>query len=127
MTARDLVDEVSGLVEEVRRRLARSPGELTPHRVAEALRAAGRPVGDATVLAVYEALRRDVVGAGPLDPLLRQEDVTDVLVNGPDEVYIERGSGLERTDVRLGSEDAVRRLAQRLVATGGRRLDEAIP
>ena len=59
-----LIDDVAGLVEEVRRRLARSPGELTPHRVAEALRAAGRPVGDATVLAVYEALRRDVVGAG---------------------------------------------------------------
>jgi pilus assembly protein CpaF len=127
VSAPDLVDEVSGLVEEVRRRLARSPGELTPHRVAEALRAAGRPVGDATVLAVYEALRRDVVGAGPLEPLLRQPDVTDVLVNGAETVYVERGSGLERTDVRLGSEDAVRRLAQRLVATGGRRLDDAAP
>jgi pilus assembly protein CpaF len=122
-----LIDEVSGLVEEVRRRLARSPGELTPHRVAEALRAAGRPVGDATVLAVYEALRRDVVGAGPLEPLLRQPGVTDVLVNGAEEVYVDRGSGLEPTDVRLGSEDAVRRLAQRLVATGGRRLDDAAP
>ena len=60
------------------------PGELTPHRVAEALRETGRPVGDATVLAVYEALRHDVVGAGPLEPLLRQDGVTDVLVNGPD-------------------------------------------
>jgi pilus assembly protein CpaF len=122
-----LIDELSGLVEEVRRRLARSPGELTPHRVAEALRAAGRPVGDSTVLAVYEALRRDVVGAGPLEPLLRQHGVTDVLVNGAEEVYVDRGSGLEPTDVRLGSEDAVRRLAQRLVATGGRRLDDAAP
>jgi pilus assembly protein CpaF len=123
----DLIDEVAGPVEEVRRRLARSPGELTPHRVAEALRATGRPVGDATVLAVYEALRRDVVGAGPLDPLLRLPGVTDVLVNGAGEVYVDRGSGLERTEVRLGSEDAVRRLAQRLVATGGRRLDDAAP
>ena len=46
----ELVDEAGGLVEEVRSQLARSAGELTPHRVAEALRAAGRPVGDATVL-----------------------------------------------------------------------------
>ena len=57
------------LVEEVRERLAREAAEVTPHRVAEALRASGRPVGDATVLAVHEALRRDVVGAGPLEPL----------------------------------------------------------
>jgi pilus assembly protein CpaF len=115
------------LVEEVRERLAREPGDVTPHRVAEALRASGRPVGDATVLAVHEALRRDVVGAGPLDPLLRLPDVTDVLVNGPDEVYVDRGQGLERVEVRFPSDEAVRRLAQRLAASGGRRLDDATP
>ncbi|MEZ0577697.1 TadA family conjugal transfer-associated ATPase [Nocardioides sp. MH1] len=119
--------DVTALVEEVRSRLARSPGDLTPHRVAEALRAAGRPVGDATVLAVYESLRRDVVGAGPLEPLLRQPGVTDVLVNGPGEVRVDRGAGLEPSGVRIDSEDSVRRLAQRLVATGGRRLDDAAP
>ena len=56
-------DVVVDDLEAVRDRLARAPGELTPHRVAEALRETGRPVGDATVLAVYETLRRDVVGA----------------------------------------------------------------
>ena len=117
----------TALVEEVRERLARDPGEMTPHRVAEALRAFGRPVGDATVLAVHEALRRDVVGAGPLEPLLRGPDVTDVLVNGPDDVYVDRGHGLERAEVGFPSEEAVRRLAQRLAASGGRRLDDATP
>lgn len=111
----------------VRDRLARSPGALTPHRVAQALRESGRPVGDAAVLATYEALRRDVVGAGPLEPLLRMPHVTDVLVNGHDRVYLDRGSGLELTDVRLPDEEAVRRLAQRLAALGGRRLDDATP
>jgi pilus assembly protein CpaF len=115
------------LVEQVRDQLARQPGDLTPHRVADALRASGRPVGDATVLAVHEALRRDVVGAGPLEPLLRLPDVTDVLVNGPDEVYVDRGHGLQRTDVRFPHDDAVRRLAQRLASSGGRRLDDATP
>jgi pilus assembly protein CpaF len=115
------------LVEDVRERLARDAAPLTPHRVAEALRASGRPVGDATVLAVHEALRRDVVGAGPLEHLLRLPDVTDVLVNGPEQVYVDRGCGLERTDVRFPDDDAVRRLAQRLAASGGRRLDDAAP
>lgn len=111
----------------VRDRLARSPGELTPHRVAQALREAGRPVGDAAVLAAYETLRRDVVGAGPLEPLLREPHVTDVLVNGPDQVYLDRGSGLELTSVRFPDDESVRRLAQRLAALGGRRLDDATP
>nr|WP_221634415.1 TadA family conjugal transfer-associated ATPase [Nocardioides luti] len=111
----------------VRDRLAREPGELTPHRVAVALRTSGRPVGDAAVLAVYEALRRDVVGAGPLEPLLRTPGVTDVLVNGPDHVYLDRGAGLELTPVRFPDDEAVRRLAQRLASLGGRRLDDATP
>jgi pilus assembly protein CpaF len=114
-------------VELVRDRLARDPGELTPHRVAEALRAAGRPVGDAAVLEVYEALRRDVVGAGPLEPLLRLPGVTDVLVNGAGQVFLDRGRGLEPSDVRFPDDDAVRRLAQRLAAAAGRRLDDATP
>lgn len=114
-------------LELVRDRLARDPGELTPHRVALALRESGRPVGDAAVLAVYEALRRDVVGAGPLEPLLRTAGVTDVLVNGPDRVYLDRGAGLELTAVRFPDDAAVRRLAQRLAAVGGRRLDDATP
>jgi pilus assembly protein CpaF len=115
------------VVDRVRERLADRPGELSPHRVAEALRAAGRPVGDAAVLAVYEALRRDVLGAGPLEPLLRLPGVTDVLVNGPDHVYVDRGSGLEATGVRFADDEAVRRLAQRLAASAGRRLDDAAP
>lgn len=116
-----------GLVEEVRRRLSAEPGALTPHRVADALRAAGRPVGDATVLAVYEGLRREVVGAGPLEPLLALPGVTDVLVNGPGPVRIDRGRGLEESAVVIGSEEECRRLAQRLVASGGRRIDDAAP
>jgi pilus assembly protein CpaF len=117
----------AGLVDAVRERLAGDPGELTPHRVALALRDAGRPVGDATVLAVHEALRRDVLGAGPLEPLLRTPDVTDVLVNGAEHVYLDRGRGLERSDVTFRDEEAVRRLAQRLAGIGGRRLDDATP
>ena len=117
----------SDVLDDLRDRLSRRPGELTPQRVAEALREAGRPVGDAMVLSVYESLRRDVVGAGPLEPLLRTPGVTDVLVNGPEQVHLDRGQGLEATGVRFADEAAVRRLAQRLAAQGGRRLDDATP
>ena len=116
-----------GLVDRVRDRLADGHGDLTPQRVAEVLREEGRPVGDATVLAVHEALRRDVVGAGPLEPLLRTPGVTDVLVNGPGQVFWDRGRGLEPAGVTFPDDGAVRRLAQRLAASGGRRLDDASP
>ena len=121
------VDVAPQVIDLVRDHLARTPGELTPHRVQEALRTEGRIVGDATVLAVFEMLRRDVVGAGPLEPLLRLPGVTDVLVNGPDQVFIDRGSGLEAAPVTFPDDGAVRRLAQRLAAGAGRRLDDASP
>ena len=115
------------VVDGVREQIARSGAGLTPELVAAALRDRGRPVGDAAVLAVHDLLRRDVLGAGPLEPLLRLPGVTDVLVNGPAEVYVDRGRGLELTDVGFPDEDAVRRLAQRLAGAGGRRLDDASP
>jgi pilus assembly protein CpaF len=111
----------------VRDQLARDGAALTPQRVAQALREHGRPVGDATVLAVHDALVRDVRGAGPLDPLLALPGVTDVLVNGARQVWLDRGRGLELTDLAFPDDEAVRRLAQRLAATGGRRLDDASP
>jgi len=117
----------AGAVEEVREQLARDGSELSPLVVGRALRRHGRPVGDATVLAVVDALRRDVLGAGPLEPLLRAEGVTDVLVNGPGQVYLDRGEGLELTQVTFPDDAAVRRLAQRLAGAAGRRLDDATP
>jgi pilus assembly protein CpaF len=117
----------ASVVDEVREHLANRPGELTAHRVAEALRESGRPVGDATVLAVHDALRRDVLGAGPLEPLLRLPGVTDVVVNGTEGVFVDTGDGLRLAEVGLADEASVRRLAQRLAALGGRRLDDASP
>lgn len=111
----------------VRDRLALDGNQVTPQRVAQALREDGRPVGDAEVLAVHDALRRDVLGAGPLEDLIALPGVTDVLVNGPAQVWIDRGQGLEATAVRFGHDDAVRHLAQRLAAGAGRRLDDASP
>jgi pilus assembly protein CpaF len=73
------------------------------------------------------ALHSEIVGAGPLQGLLSDPEVTDVLVNGPDEVWVDRGHGLEPAPVRFTDEAAVRRLAVRLAAPTGRRLDDAQP
>ena len=81
--------------------------------------------------AVFARLRRDVTaelrGAGPLEPLLELAGVTDVLVNAPDSVWLDRGAGMERSAVGFVDEVAVRTLAQRLAAGAGRRLDDATP
>ena len=59
--------------------------------------------------------------------MLADPETSDVLVNGPDQVWLDRGHGLERADVGFRDETAVRRLAQRLAASAGRRLDVARP
>lgn len=115
------------LVDAVRLRLVESGAEPTPARVAAALRAQGRLLGDSAVLGVVRALRSELVGAGPLEPLLGDPEVTDILVTGPDEVWVDRGRGVEPTTIRFPDEAAVRRLAQRLATAAGRRLDDARP
>lgn len=99
----------------------------TPDDVAAGLRQLGLVVSDALVLWALDALRRSSVGAGPLEALLGLDGVTDVLVNGPDQVWIDRGHGLELTEVRFDSDEEVRKLATRLAAAAGRRLDDASP
>ncbi|RZT83605.1 pilus assembly protein CpaF [Pseudonocardia sediminis] len=116
------------LVERVRARLADAGGETGPAAVAAAVRAeAGGVASDLDVLAALRTLRQEFVGAGPLDPLLRDARTTDVLVTAPDAVWVDRGSGLQRTPVTFADEPAVRRLAQRLALAAGRRLDDASP
>lgn len=117
----------SVLLEAVRQRLAESGAEPTPARVAAALRAQGRLLGDTEVLGAAEELRGELVGTGPLEPLLADPAVTDVLVSAPDRVWVDRGGGLRLTDVSFPDAAAVRRLAQRLAAVAGRRLDDARP
>ena len=66
-------------------------------------------------------------GLGPLQPCLDDETVTDVLVNGDGSVWLDRGAGLERSDVSLSDAGSARRLAVRLAGLAGRRLDESQP
>ncbi len=115
------------LLDRVRTRLSVEGHEASLVSVARALRHEGVVVGDVTALELVQALHDDLVGAGPLEALLHEQGVTDVVVNGPDSVFIDRGHGLEPTGIRFECADDVRRLAQRLAASVGRRIDDASP
>jgi pilus assembly protein CpaF len=108
--------------------LTRVRERIANDAIDELVRAEHTGIADDSVLA---ALRREVTdeltGVGPLEPLLAVPGVTDVLVNAPDSVWVDRGHGPERTAVRFADDAAVRRLANRLVVAAGRRLDEAAP
>lgn len=119
--------EGTRLLDGVRQWLAESGAEPTPARVAQALREQGRVLGDAEVLGAARQLRSELVGSGPLEPLLADPSVADVLVSAPDRVWVDRGGGLELTAVSFADAAAVRRLVQRLAAVAGRRLDDARP
>lgn len=69
----------------------------------------------------------DMVGLGPLEPLLSDEGINDIMINGPSQVYIERRGKLELTDVRFRDNAHVMNIAQRIVTRVGRRVDETCP
>lgn len=116
------------LIERVRERLAAGSAPLRPEVVAAAIRAeSGGVLGDTEVLNNLRAVETELTGAGILEPLLRTPGVTDVLVTAPDAVWIDDGKGLRRSEIAFDDEPAVRRLAQRLAAVAGRRLDDAQP
>jgi len=120
--------KVEAIVDRVRTRLAGLDEPAGRARVAELVRVeAGALIDDADLLSLIRSAEDELVGAGPLEPLLRRPGVTDVLVNAPDQVWVDTPAGLERTEVRFADAAAVRRLAQRLATMAGRRLDDATP
>lgn len=116
------------LLDRVRRRLVDQAGGAEAEAIARAVRAeTGGVVGDAELLSILRVLRGELIGAGPLDQLLRLPGATDVLVTAPDEVWVDRGAGPEPCDVSFRDDGEVRRLAVRLASACGRRLDDAQP
>ncbi|MPY09812.1 CpaF family protein [Arthrobacter bussei] len=69
----------------------------------------------------------DVLGYGPLQQLLDDETVTEIMVNGPDMIYVEQKGKLQRSPVRFASESHLRKVIERIVARVGRRIDESSP
>src|SRR6266446_6729145 len=72
-------------------------------------------------------LADDILGHGPLERLLSDDTITEIMVNGPDEIWIERAGRLYETPVRFSDESHLRRIINKMVAQVGRRIDEASP
>lgn len=116
------------LVRRVQRRLAADHAAPSPANLARAVRVeADGIVDDAHLVTLIGQLEQELVGCGPLTELLRDPATTDVVVNAPDDVRVDRGNGWRRADVAFADEAAVQRLARRLAAAAGVRLDDAHP
>jgi pilus assembly protein CpaF len=76
---------------------------------------------------MLEQITDEIVGLGPLEPLLRDEGITEVMVNGPRQVYIERTGKLELTNITFQNDEHVMRIIDRIIAPIGRRVDESSP
>jgi pilus assembly protein CpaF len=121
------VSSTEEVVGRIRRRMLSTPDGYATAALGSALRDEAPMAGTTALLEIAGTLLSEVSGAGVLEPLLHEPFVTDVLVNGAGPVWIDRGRGLEPTSVSIPDEPSARRLAIRLVAAGGRRLDDAVP
>jgi len=113
-------------------RLSRLPRAALAEQVG-ALAARLLAEGDMTALTgrqrdgLVQAVVHELVGLGPLEPLLEDAGVSEIMVNGPSHVYVERRGRLTRTDVVFDDEAHLRRIIERILAPLGRRADEASP
>jgi pilus assembly protein CpaF len=85
------------------------------------------PLSRADRLQLLQEIADDVLGYGPIDPYLSDADVTEVMVNGPHSVWVERSGRLYRTDTRFVDSTHLERIIEKIVGQVGRRIDESTP
>jgi pilus assembly protein CpaF len=95
--------------------------------ISEILDEEGRLLTDADRARLIEEIKNELLGLGPLEPLLWDDEITDILVNGPSQVYVERGGKLYLTDVSFQDDQHLMLIIDRIVSQVGRRVDEASP
>ncbi|HEU5327618.1 MAG: CpaF family protein [Thermomicrobiales bacterium] len=78
-------------------------------------------------LRLFEAIAAEILGFGPIEPLLKDDTISEIMVNGPKQVYVERRGKLELTDVLFSDDEHVMRVIDRIVSPLGRRIDESSP
>ncbi|MCC6175035.1 MAG: CpaF family protein [Chloroflexi bacterium] len=93
----------------------------------ETLAEEGVPLPRLERVRLLEAIMAELLSYGPIEPLLRDESVSEIMINGPDQVWVERRGLLEETDIKFENDDHIRRIIDRIVAPLGRRCDEASP
>ncbi|MFN8019411.1 MAG: ATPase, T2SS/T4P/T4SS family, partial [Acidimicrobiales bacterium] len=100
-------------------------------RVQEQLQAAlnqeRAPLSAADKAQLIQDVSDDILGYGPIDRLLKDEDISEVMVNGPNSVYVERSGKVEKTQASFVDDTHLRRIIDKIVGQVGRRIDEAQP
>ncbi len=94
---------------------------------AAVLDAEGIVLGRLERMRLFEAIAAEILGYGPIEPLLKDDTITEIMVNGPKQVYIERNGKIEKTDITFQDDDHVMRVIDRIVSPLGRRIDESSP
>jgi pilus assembly protein CpaF len=87
----------------------------------------GRLVTETDSMRLIEEIRNEILGLGPLEPLLQDFEISDILINGPKQVYIEKSGKLQLTDVSFQDDQHLLHIIGRIVSRVGRRVDEASP
>ena len=95
--------------------------------VAEVLSDEKMRVNNAEQQAIVDIILDDMLGLGPLEPLLADPSITDIMVNGPEQTYVERAGKIELSEVRFRDNDHLINIARRIVSQVGRRVDESTP
>jgi pilus assembly protein CpaF len=95
--------------------------------ITEILTEEGRLLTDEDRARLIEEIRNELLGLGPLEPLLWDDSISDILVNGPNQVYVERAGKLYQTDVRFNDDQHLMLIIDRIVSQVGRRVDESSP
>ncbi len=107
-----------------------SPDELN-QRVREVtvriLRDEGQAVTERTQVALVNAVLSEITGLGPIEPLLQDPEITEIMINGYAQVYVERAGKLYRSETRFDDDAHLMRIITRIVSPLGRRIDEASP
>ena len=93
----------------------------------EALASTDVPLSSEARARLTSEIAQEVVGLGPLEPLLRDPTITEIMTSGPYNVWVERNGRTERTEVRFDDEAHIRRILDRIVSRIGRRIDESSP
>ena len=86
-----------------------------------------RPLSGLNRAELMQEVADEILGLGPLQQLLRDNNVTEIMVNGPSQVYIETDGKLRLSGLKFGSEEHLRRTIDRIVSSVGRRVDEGSP
>ena len=115
------------LLEQIRAACIEAKVEPTAESISQIVRSLYPATSHANLVELVDGVLSSINGLGPLEELLFLPNLSDILVNRFDDVWIDRGNGLEKTEIRFSSEGAAQEFAKRIATRGHRRLDEAQP